>query len=170
MSEMAADRWADTVGANPEVYAPAAPYAAAAALLIGGGPVLAALGSEALAAIRVGAGVAQNARRVEEIHKRLDPIAQRQRTTARLEVKEGKAVVAGGKRDLTPAQRDSLTKNEIAARDPKLHAERTALKEAKEQGLSPSRMNATRDFCAECRREIENSGGKITGSRSAEWD
>ena len=46
--------------------------------------------------------------RAKEVHKALDPIAAKQRTTAVLQTNKGN-VVGGGKRDLSPAQRAVLT-------------------------------------------------------------
>ena len=67
--------------------------------------------------------------RAAGIHRALDPIAQAQRTTAVPQTNSGQ-IVAGGARDLTPAQRHLLTSDEIAARLPGAHAEITALTSA----------------------------------------
>lgn len=91
----------------------------------------------------------------------LDPIAQAQRTTAVLRTSGGD-IVAGGARDLTPAQRALLGPGEIAAKLPRAHAEVTALQHAAGAGLSPEAMAVTRGICPQCAASIEASGGTLT--------
>jgi len=108
-----------------------------------------------------------------DIHSALDPIAQKQRTTAVLLGEAGGAtevrVLAGGKRDLTPAQRALAGPGDVTAKSPGSHAEITALKHAGEQGIQKKAMVTTRDFCPDCRQAIESSGGEIVTPRAAVW-
>lgn len=98
-----------------------------------------------------------------------DPIAFKQRTVAVLETDEGVNVVAGGGRDLSPAQRALQSENEVLARLPGQHAEITAIKDAQARGLTPKTLGTSRDICSECQQFIIQSGGSITGPRSARW-
>ena len=104
--------------------------------------------------------------RVAEIHGALDPIAQARRTTAVLETDAGR-IVAGGARDLTPAQRALLGPGEIAAQLPGAHAEVTALDAAARLGATPSELAATRAICSQCAAAIEARGGTLTSPTTA---
>jgi hypothetical protein len=106
--------------------------------------------------------------RAGEIHKILDPVAQRMRTTAVARTSTGDLVGSGG-RDLTPAQRAALKPGETATKLPKVHAERTVLNEAAKQGSKLEALGATRDFCEACRVAIEAAGGIVTSVRTAIW-
>ncbi len=99
--------------------------------------------------------------RAGEVHGVLDPIAQAQRTTAVLETTEGR-IVAGGARDLTPAQRAILGEGEIAAKLPGAHAEVTALEAARAMGATPEAMAVTRAICPSCQVVISQAGGTLT--------
>jgi RHS repeat-associated protein len=121
-----------------------------------------------------GARVAESATarllaRVEEIHGVLDSIAQNQRTTAILRT-EGGNIVAGGVRDLTPAQRASLEAGEIAARLRGAHAEVTALAHARAAGLAPEALATIRPICSACAAVIEANGGRLTSRFTATFD
>ncbi len=107
--------------------------------------------------------------RAQEVHGALDPIAQTQRTTTVLRTRQGLDVVAGGARDLTPAQRAMLQAGEVAAKGPGEHAEITALKHAAGGGLAPQTMAVTRPICVDCKTAIEQSGGKVTSPTTAKW-
>jgi tRNA(Arg) A34 adenosine deaminase TadA len=98
----------------------------------------------------------------------LDPIAQTQRTTAILRTNAGD-IVAGGARDLVPAQRALLGPGEIAARLPGAHAELTVIQAAQKAGLSPEAMAVTRAICPQCASAIEASGGALTSRTTAIW-
>jgi RHS repeat-associated protein len=123
--------------------------------LLGGGIELAA----------AGAGLAE---RAAEIHEALDPIAQGMRTTAVLDTSVGR-IVAGGARDLTPAQRALLGAGEIGAKLPGAHAEITAMEAARGLGATPEAMAVTRAICPACAAAIEASGGTLTGPNTAIW-
>jgi hypothetical protein len=106
--------------------------------------------------------------RVNELHEGiLDPIAEGQRTTAVLTTDGPNVVGAGAEQDLTPRQRGMLEPGEVPAASPGDHAEITALKEADARGLTPSELEASRDFCDGCRAEIQARGGTIIGPRRA---
>lgn len=106
--------------------------------------------------------------RANQIHGALDPIAQVQRTTAVLETNAGR-VVAGGARDLTPAQRAMLGHGETAARLPGAHAEVTAITHAQGAGLTPQALAVTRVICPQCAAVIEATGGRLTSPTTAAW-
>jgi len=91
------------------------------------------------------------------------------RTTAVLDTEQGVRIVGGGKRDLSPAQRASLKPGDVAAKFPGQDAEVTTLRHASENGLTPKSLGTTRDICPNCQAEIEASGGKLIGPRTAIW-
>ena len=107
--------------------------------------------------------------RAGQVHGALDPIAARQRTTAVLRT-SGDDIVAGGARDLNPAQRALLGPGEIAAKLPGAHAEVTALKAAEATGVSPKAIGVTRKICPTCQTAIESSGGRLTSPTTAVWE
>lgn len=127
------------------------------------GPSMVGLGMS-VPATRVG-GVGP-AERVKEIHNVLDKIAQGRRTTAVLETDAGR-IIAGGSRDLNPAQKAALGPGEIPAKAPKLHAEVTALNKAASMGATPSELHVTRTICPECAAMIESLGGRLTSPTTA---
>jgi len=92
------------------------------------------------------------------------------RTTSVLETKEGSRIFsAGAKRDLSPSQRAVLQSNEVAAKMLDAHAEVTALGHVAENGLTPSRLEVSRDICVSCAAQIEATGGRLISPRIAEW-
>ena len=104
------------------------------------------------------------------MHKVLDPIAQRMRTTSVLETKEGSRIVgAGAKADLSPAQRAILQPGEVPSKLRGAHAEITVLEHAAENNLTPSLLEVSRKICADCAARIEQLGGKLTRPTKAEW-
>ncbi|KAA0248700.1 MAG: hypothetical protein DYG91_14790 [Chloroflexi bacterium CFX7] len=104
-----------------------------------------------------------------QVHGTLDPIAQAQRTTAVLRSNVGD-IVAGGGRDLTPAQRALVARNgDVAARLPGAHAEVTALQRAKLMGATPKALTTTRPFCPTCMKVITDANGKVISRTFAEW-
>ena len=107
--------------------------------------------------------------RADELHGLLDPIAQKQRTTAVLRTDSSDIVGAGAKRDLSPKQREALVKGEVAAKAPSKHAEVTTMDDAAKKGEKPQDLGASRDICDDCKKAIEASGGKLTSPRSATW-
>lgn len=108
------------------------------------------------------------------LHELLDPFAQNCRTTAILRVKGADGtesdVVSGGARDLSPVQRAALMPHERAAAHQGLHAESTALERMRAESLEPVAIVATRDFCGNCRAEIEAAGATIVDARAARWE
>jgi len=129
---------------------------------------------------RLGAGTgpshadeaARLTQRADEIHQVLQPdkIAINNRTTAALGTHEGTDVLAGGVRDLSPAQRLAVEESGgVPVKMPGKHAEVTAITRAQEMGLTPRDLGTSRDICSGCRQAIEDSGGRVTGPRTAEW-
>jgi RHS repeat-associated protein len=115
-------------------------------------------------------GLADLNLRVSEVHGELDPIAQSMRTTAGLDTVEGQRIFgAGAKRDLSPAQRDSLQAGEFSTKCPGAHAEITTLRSAAANGLTPWKINASRPFCPNCAATIQESGGVLTSPSTAYW-
>jgi hypothetical protein len=108
------------------------------------------------------------AERAEEIHKILDKTARGMRTTAVLDTSAGR-IVGGGGVDLTPAQRAALQPGEIPAKAPGVHAEVTTILGARQMGAQLRAIGTTRDFCPFCIDYIQQSGGVITGPRTAVW-
>jgi tRNA(Arg) A34 adenosine deaminase TadA len=90
------------------------------------------------------------------------------RTTAVLDTSAGR-IIAGGARDLTPAQRALFRPGEIAARLPGAHAEVTALQAAEGLGATPQSIAVTRAICSACAAAIDQSGGVLTSPTTAEW-
>ncbi|MBV6390143.1 MAG: hypothetical protein JNIBNLAF_01809 [Nitrosomonas europaea] len=132
------------------------------------GAVGAGIASKATAMFEA-ATASRLASQANQVHNVLDPIAQAQRTTAVLSTSRG-TIVAGGARDLTPAQR-SLAQNlgMDTAKLPGAHAEVTAIQQAQQQGAGLQALEVTRNICPSCVSFIESTGGKIVGERSAVW-
>jgi RHS repeat-associated protein len=101
------------------------------------------------------------ARRAEQLHDALDPIAQSRRTTAVVEAVDASGnvthIVASSENSLSAAQRAALGPGEVAARGPG-HAEVTALNAAQQMGLTPVNVAASRPICANCAQAINNAG------------
>ena len=157
------------VGERPrwQAIAPYVGISAATAVIFGGEalapavPSILGLGGSEAAAV----GLTE---RVAQIHGVLDPIAQEMRTTAVLETDIGR-IVAGGARDLAPAQRSLLTGSEIATQAPGVHAEITALQAAAKLGATPRAIAVSRAICPRCAAAIETSGGTMTSPTTAVW-
>lgn len=120
-------------------------------------------------ATRGGRELARLGGRADEIYGALDPIARTRRTTAVLGTREGPDVLAGGARDLSPAQRALARPGDVLGRAPGQHAEITALKAASEAGLTPRGIATTTRICPSCQAAIEESGATITGPTTAWW-
>jgi tRNA(Arg) A34 adenosine deaminase TadA len=86
-----------------------------------------------------------------------------------MSTREGADVLAGGVRDLTPAQRALAGPGDVIGRLPGEHAEITALKAAGEAGLTPQGIVTTTNICPACQSALEEAGATITGPRSAWW-
>ncbi|WP_438023101.1 RHS repeat-associated core domain-containing protein [Sorangium sp. So ce233] len=139
----------------------------AAATVFGAGRGLGAA-AESTVAARVAGSADTLASRAAQVHSALDPIAQAQRTTAVLDSTAGR-IVAGGARDLTPAQRAALLPGEIPGYLPRAHAEITALETARALGGTPQALGVTRAICPACQTAIEESGGLLTSPNTAVW-
>ncbi|MGL6236357.1 MAG: hypothetical protein ACRC20_13545 [Segniliparus sp.] len=121
---------------------------------------------------------ARLAARARDLHSRLvnaktgkpDVRAQNSRTSAAMSTKEGKDVLAGGGRDLNPAQRAAAGPNDVVAMQPGAHAEVTAINGARDAGLTPSQIAVSRPICDNCGTAIEESGGTVLPDRmGATW-
>ena len=95
--------------------------------------------------------------RAKQFHSVLDPRAQRTRTTAVTETKEGIDVISSSERRLTPAQRARLGKNEIEGVGVG-HAEVTGVNAARNAGLTPTGTAASRPICSDCANFLKNQG------------
>jgi hypothetical protein len=83
---------------------------------------------------------------------------------------DGPSVVGGGARDLNPDQQDMIDpETEMAAKMPRAHGEETAVTGAVNHGLIPHSIGTSMDFCDLCELFIQETGGIITGPRTAVW-
>ena len=89
------------------------------------------------------------AARAKELHSVLDPRAQRARTTAVTETREGVRVVSSSERRLAPAQRAQLGVDEVEGVGVG-HAEVTGINAARSMGLTPTGTAASRPICTSC--------------------
>ena len=137
-----------------------------AADLAAGGEVVASGGEVATTAKAVDTAALVD--RAQEVHSALSPIAQEMRTTAVLDT-SGARIIAGGGRDLTPAQRALAGEGEVTAKLPGAHAEVTALQHAAQNGLAPRAIGVTRPICPACQAAIKASGGTLTSPTTAVW-
>ena len=97
------------------------------------------------------------AKRANEIHSALNSRAQRSRTTAVIETKEGVRVVSSSERRLTPAQRAQLGANEVEGIGLG-HAEVTGVNAARAMGLTPTGVAASRPICPSCVNSLRELG------------
>ena len=102
--------------------------------------------------------------RAKKIHSALDPRAQRHRTTAVTETKEGTRIVTSSSPRLTPKQRKILNDDEIEGIG-KGHAEPKGVKAAEDLGLTPTETAATRPVCKNCQIELDEKGIDILTPR-----
>ncbi len=92
-------------------------------------------------------------RLANRVHSLLDDIAQNHRTIVVLLPRDGRRIVAGGKRDLIGSQVDLVRRlGHTVARRAGSHAEPTALGRVRQMGLDPHVLVSTRAFCDRCRR------------------
>ncbi|WP_437734434.1 RHS repeat-associated core domain-containing protein [Sorangium sp. So ce1335] len=122
-----------------------------AATVYGAGRGLGAIAEGSAAAAGAARGAATRAR---EIHSVLDSRAARARTTAVTETAEGTRVVSSSERRLTPAQRATLRPGEVEAVGIG-HAEITGVNAARQMGLTPTGVGASRPICPECAMALE---------------
>jgi RHS repeat-associated protein len=106
--------------------------------------------------------------RLWTIHGAQNPIAQNMRTTAGLQTNRGR-IFAGGRADLSRAQRGMMLPDEIPFRLGTLHAEHTVLVGAAMLRETPQFLAATRTFCPQCRAIIRATGGRLTSDVTAIW-
>jgi RHS repeat-associated protein len=132
------------------------------------GDGLAMADTAAVQGVRAAEGTEALVARAEQIHGALDTTAQGMRTTAVLDTSAGRIVASGG-RDLTPGQKALLQAGEMFNNAPGVHAEVTAITGARQIGAQLQAIGTTRDFCPFCIDYIEQSGGVITGPRTAVW-
>ncbi|MCW3844203.1 hypothetical protein ONA70_29350 [Micromonospora yasonensis] len=109
------------------------------------------------------ASAAQIGRRVDELHGKLDDVAQGQRTTAIIRAWTGKGfvdVIAGsGDRGLDKKILGALNGEKPAPNIKGLDAEQNALAYIKEKGWKPYAGAASKPVCPWCQNEIFNEGG-----------
>jgi hypothetical protein len=97
--------------------------------------------------------------RAKELHGLLDPRAQRMRTTAVTETKEGITYVSSSLDKLSAAQKAALKPGEVAAEGAG-HAEVTGINAAKQAGHTPTATAASRPICPTCAQTIQEQGVK----------
>ena len=116
---------------------------------------------KAARAVERGVEVARTAEkavdRANEIHKILPLRAQRHRTTAVVETEEGIRVISSSERRLAKAQREALRPNEVEGIG-KGHAEVTAEAAARDMGLTPTGVAASRPICSDCAAAMSKRG------------
>ena len=95
--------------------------------------------------------------RANDIQKAAGPGRQGRTTTAVVETAEGTRVVGSSEPNLRPAQRDALVGGEVAASGPG-HAEVTAVNAAREMGLTPTGVAASRPICSGCADFLKKEG------------
>jgi hypothetical protein len=117
-------------------------------------PAVATPGAEADSAL---------AARVKELHSQLDPVAQSQRTTAVVdaEAPNGGSMRVVGQSSRTNSMvsktiRDAMTMDEMPARGCG-HAEVNAINGARNMGLTPKSIAASRPICNNCKSFIKNA-------------
>ena len=98
-------------------------------------------------------------KRAQEIQSAIPEATQRRTTTAVTDTEEGVRVVSSSERRLRPGQRAMLKPGEIEGIG-RGHAEVTGVNAAKEQGLNPTAVGASRPICSECASFLENEGVK----------
>jgi len=104
------------------------------------------------------------------VHSALnDDIAQNMRTTASMSTRQGRDVIAGGKRDLSPAQRAATDLGDLLPRLPRQDAEVTAITGAQKEGLTPAAMSVSRPICPACQSFIEETGGRLVSPTEVLW-
>ncbi len=108
------------------------------------------------------------ARAVADVER---PPMNDRRTVVVLETREGRTLVAGGKSDLSGAQKTLATELglTVVRGVPGEDAEISAIMGAARLGLKPMRGATTNRICPDCQLDIESLGGKVTGPRSFEF-
>jgi RHS repeat-associated protein len=133
---------------------------AGGSILVQAGMMMTPAGDEKAAVTVVEDGekvVSSLEQRAKELHGLLDPQAQRMRTTAVTETKEGVTYVSSSRDTLSPAQRAALKPGEVEATGPG-HAEITGINNAKQAGLTPTATAASRPICPTCAQTLKEQG------------
>lgn len=86
-----------------------------------------------------------------------------------MSTRQGVDVLAGGGRDLSPAQRALSEGDDVLGRLPGEDAEITAMDAAGKAGLTPWQMAVSRPICPACQSAIEASGGTVAPDRMFAW-
>ncbi len=86
-----------------------------------------------------------------------------------MSTRQGADVLAGGGRDLIPAQRALGQGDDVLGRLPGEHAEITAMDAAGKAGLTPWQMAVSRPICRACQAAIEGSGGTVAPGGMFAW-
>jgi RHS repeat-associated protein len=102
--------------------------------------------------------------RAEEVHNHSpDPIAAKQQDVVAMSTENGPDVIAGGTRDIRPAQREAMSADDFEARMANQHAEVTAVERAKEAGLTPRALASyPYEICPACTQYLEEEGFRIS--------
>ncbi|MFI7367667.1 RHS repeat-associated core domain-containing protein [Streptomyces sp. NPDC050149] len=107
--------------------------------------------------------------RAEEVHERLDDIAQNSQDTVAMSTEEGVDVFSGGVRDIRPVQRAALRDGDMEARMMNQHAEVTAVVRATQAGMTPKVLvSHPLPFCPPCRQFLEEEGFRLVDEHVAE--
>lgn len=102
---------------------------------------------------------ASAAERATAIAGTMSARTQRSVTIAVTETKEGIRVVSSSEKTLRPAAQAALKEGEVAAAGAnKVHAEINGINAAKNMGLTPTGVAASRPICASCASQIEQHG------------
>jgi tRNA(Arg) A34 adenosine deaminase TadA len=86
-----------------------------------------------------------------------------------MSTRQGTDGLAGGGRDLSPAQRALAGGDDVLGRLPGAHAEITAMEGAGKAGLTPWQMAVSRPICPACQSAIEGSGGTVAPGGMFAW-
>jgi len=105
----------------------------------------------------LGVRATKAADRANDIQKAAGAERKGRTTTAVVETAEGQRVVGSSEPNLRPAQREALVDGEVAASGPG-HAEATAVNAAKEAGLTPTGVAASRPICPDCAKFLKQEG------------
>ena len=112
---------------------------------------------QGITSVKIARAASQAEERATQIHGVLKGQARSRRTTAVVETEEGIRVVASSERRLDVNQRAKLVQNEMEGVGFG-HAELTGIKAAREAGLTPIGVAASRPICLVCAAEIKSQG------------
>lgn len=103
------------------------------------------------------AGAVGAGERAQQFAATMDKFAQTKRTIAVTETREGVRIISSSRPTLTPAQRSMLKAGEIEGKGLG-HAEVTGVNAAREMGLTPTGVGASRPICPTCASFIKDQG------------